>query len=95
MSNKDYANRIQQALAIAYPGQGTEVAMLNALVDLRHLADAAMVPFMACVHSSHSVYWVEREAAQTGASVNDMARDVLVSMTWRQPIVEMKEVTDE
>lgn len=85
MSNSQYANRISQILTDGYAEPDVKKAMLNALVDLRHLANQMGVRFQDVVHSSYGVYWVEQEADLAGVTADAIAGSVLVDLSaWRQ-----------
>lgn len=89
MSNQLHVARALKILTECYPGQAPKDAFKNALVDLRHLADASKFEFMGLIHASHGPHWVERECAKTGQGVSDLAQSVLVDLrAWRQSVYE-------
>ncbi len=52
--------RIRRALEAAYPNEG-DVAIIRALVDLRHLCDDAELIFVALDREAHNIYLREKE----------------------------------
>ncbi len=61
MSNRPYADRIQSLLSVGYPDQDLRSAILNAVTDLRHLADAHKTSLKAWTYT-HRWMTLKRKA---------------------------------